>query len=343
MEYLIGKEEDFYDFIDGIKEKDKVAIITHTDLDGIASGILIKEILKSKKIKTKIIEFINYGTGMFNPFLDKFKKKKITKIFVLDINEESDYYSFNLLRDNFDILLIDHHPSKPENKNRILKTSSENCAAWTIYNLGQKITNLEKWKDLICATMITEFSYNNKNNFNFLKSNFPEIKKENIIESKPGELSVKINSSIIYLKNDLKKAFNLIFKNKINKIERFHKLVEEEFKFILEKFKKEAEFYPEKNLYIFYYNPKFSIGSSIATKLSMQEQNKTFLFISDIKKEPAFVKFSARNQSGKIDLNEFLKKGIKDLENANAGGHFKASGGKIMKKDLGKFKNNLIS
>ena len=54
------------------------------------------------------------------------------------------------------------------------------------------------------------------------------------------------------------------------------------------------------------------------------------------------IKISARNQSGKIDLDKFLKKGIQGLENAVAGGHAKASGASFMKKDLDTFKKNIL-
>ena len=78
MKYLIGKEKDFYDFLDGIIPKDNVAIISHIDLDGITSALLVKEILGSKKIKVKAMKFIEYGSGMFVKVLREFKKKKIT-------------------------------------------------------------------------------------------------------------------------------------------------------------------------------------------------------------------------------------------------------------------------
>jgi len=37
-----------------------------------------------------------------------------------------------------------------------------------------------------------------------------------------------------------------------------------------------------------------------------------------------------------------MKKGIEGLENSTGGGHAKAAGAKIMKKDLEKFKRNIL-
>ena len=43
--YLLGSEQVFYDFVDSISEKDKIGIITHIDLDGIASCIFLQKII----------------------------------------------------------------------------------------------------------------------------------------------------------------------------------------------------------------------------------------------------------------------------------------------------------
>ena len=343
MEYLVGKEQDFYDFLAGINKKDKVAIISHIDLDGIASAIFLQEILKSKKIKVQSFNFFNYGNGMFTRLLKKFKNKKITKVFVSDLNEDSDYENFEKLKSNFDVFLIDHHPSEGRTKNNVLKTKTDHCAAWIIYNLGKSITDFEKWKNLVCATMIAEFSFKDENNFNFLKENFPGLTRENLNESEPGKLSNKISSGITFFKGKEKKVFDLILKNKIKKFDKYQKIVEDEIKETIEEFKKKAEFYPDKNLYFYYGNPKFSLTSAVTTILSMETNDKTFIFVSDIKDDKKFVKVSARNQSGSVNLNELMKKGIEGLENATAGGHIMASAARFLKKDLEKFKKNILS
>jgi single-stranded DNA-specific DHH superfamily exonuclease len=343
IEYLIGKEQDFYDFLDGINKKDKVAIVSHTDLDGITSAIFLQEILKSKGIKPKVLEFIHIGKGMFEETSKQLRKKKITKIFMSDLNESSDLESFEKLNNEFGVLLIDHHPSENKGSTNILKAKSEDCASWMIYNLGSKITNFDKWKTLICATMVAEFSYNDENNFNFLKENYPDLTKENIMNSEPGKLSNKIGSGLIFFRGKTRKIFDLVIKDKIKKLDKYNNFIQSEIQSLIEKFKKEAEFYPDKDLYFYYYTPKFNIGSVVITILSVQEPNKTFLFASDIENTPDFVKVSSRNQGGKVDLNLMMRKGIENLENANAGGHLKASAAQFLKKDLEKFKENILS
>jgi single-stranded DNA-specific DHH superfamily exonuclease len=343
MEYLIGKEKDFYDFLDGINRKDKVAIVSHTDLDGITSAIFLQEILKSKRIKPKVLEFVNPEELAFENLIERLKKKKITKIFMSDLSVGSCLNNFEKLRISFDVFLIDHHPSNPKDIKNILKTKTENCVAWIIYNLGSKVTNFEKWKTLVCATMITEFSYNNENNFNFLKTNFPDLTKESIMDSEPGKLSQVINSGLVFFKGKTKKIFDLIVKDKTEKLEKYHKVIQKEIQSLLDEFHKKAEFYSGKNLYFYYANPKFSVTSAVVTILSVADTEKTFIIASDIKEEPDFVKVSSRNQSGKVNLNELMKKGIEGLENATAGGHIMASAARFLKKDLEKFKQNILA
>jgi nanoRNase/pAp phosphatase (c-di-AMP/oligoRNAs hydrolase) len=343
IEYLIGKEQDFYDFLDGINKKDKVAIVSHTDLDGISSALFLQEILKSKGIKPKVLEFVEHGAGAFSKLPEEFKNKKITKIFMSDISESADYENFEKIKSQFPIFVIDHHPSDKKVLDNILKTKTEHCAAWIIYNLGIKLINMEKWRNLVSATMIAEFSHVNEDNFNFLKNNFPDLTKENLMDSEPGKLSIKINSAITYFKGKEKKIFDFILKNKFEKFDKYSKIVSDIIANEVENFKKNAEFYPEKNLYFYYNNPRFSVNSSVTTILSMQEQDKTFLFASDSKEDNNFIKVSSRNQSGNVNLNELMKKGIVGLENASAGGHIKASAAKFLKKDLEKFKQNILN
>jgi len=57
----------------------------------------------------------------------------------------------------------------------------------------------------------------------------------------------------------------------------------------------------------------------------------------------SFLKISARNQKGKRDMNKLLGESVKGLEEATGGGHPKAAGGTFLKKDLEKFKQNILN
>jgi single-stranded DNA-specific DHH superfamily exonuclease len=342
MEYLLGKKEDFLNYLSNLNKKDKIGVITHIDLDGIASAILINEILKQKKMKINSLSFINYKEGMFKE-AEKDFKKGTNKVLILDINASSDSEGFKEMKKKYDVFLIDHHPSELEGDN-IIKTKSEDCATFALFELAKQNFDLKKWEWLVYATMVAEFSHKDKSNFEFIKNRYPEFSLEDVFNSEPGKISKKIYSATIYFKGKEKKVFNFILKDKLKKLNKYHIIIEKEIQEGIEKFKKEAEFYPEKNLYFYYDNPKFSTNSVIASVLSIEEPEKSFVFVHDsLKKGNDSVSVSSRNQSGKTDMNKLMRKGVEGLEQAQGGGHISAAGASFLKKDIEKFKQNILN
>lgn len=341
MEFLSGSKEDFFGFMNSLSKKDRIAIISHTDLDGLTSAILMEEMLSESDIKPKFIDFINYGSDMFDLVYKRLKNKKIGKALLLDINESSDYDGFKRIQENFGTFLVDHHPSRRYEQG-VIKTKTHDCSALTLYRLGGEQYHLGEWMGLVCATMISEFSYTEDLNLNFIQQLYPKITMENILSSIPGRISQLISFGLIYFSSREKRIYDLVRKGKINDLKRYDEIVKLEIEKVLNEFEKNAEYSPDKGVYFFYSPLKLCISSFITTKLSMQQKDKTFVFVSDTKDKEGFVKVSARNQSGNVDLNLLMKQGISGLKNATAGGHVKASGASFMKKDLDKFKENLL-
>jgi single-stranded DNA-specific DHH superfamily exonuclease len=337
-------KQDFLNFIKSISKKDKIAIFTHNDLDGIASAIFIEEILVKRKSKIEIIDFLEYRKDMLIEVLKKLRKANITKVFILDVNVDNiDLDSFEKLRKEYDVLFIDHHPINPKilDRKNIIKTDTEDCVALTVYRYGKRLFNRRKWNWLLGPTMVTEFSTKKPNNMKFLKTISPKVKKDKLSESIPGKLAKKIGSLLIYFDKNLKKAYTLIKEKDLSEVEKIHEIVSKEVNRCVKKYLTETEFFPEKNLYFYYINPKFNISNIVTTIVSLKNPEKTCIGLSGSGKN--FIRISARNQSGKENMDSLMKKGIKGLKNASCGGHVKASGARIMKKDLGKFKENILT
>jgi single-stranded DNA-specific DHH superfamily exonuclease len=343
MEYLMGKKEYFLDFLNNLTKEDKIGIISHNDLDGIASALIIDEVLKSKNIKFKGLEFTNYGKGMFTEIKKKFIKKKINKLLIFDISLDSDYEGFKELEKNFNVFVVDHHPSEISPQDNILKTNSLDCATFTLFDLCKNDFDLSKWEWLVCATMITEFSFKKEENFEFIKQHYPTTTLEDISNSEPAKMAKGVAPAIDFFSKKEKKVFNLLKKGKIKRLEKYEEIISKEIKLNVEKFLKEAQFYKEKNLYFYYSHLNLGISSAITTQLAIKEPDKTFVFVSDINDKPGFVKVSARNSNSKDDMNALMKKGVAGLEQATGGGHIPAAGASFLKKDLEKFKENLLS
>ena len=162
MQLIIGSEQEFINFINNIKKQDSIAILTHTDLDGITSAIFLEEILKSRKIK--ILKFVDYKNDVLKKLEPKLKKQNISKLFILDMSIDSlAFEDFERLRREIDVFLIDHHPANPLLKDykNIIKGETSNCAAQIIHELGKSFTNFHNQNWLLFPTMISEFSYKN--------------------------------------------------------------------------------------------------------------------------------------------------------------------------------------
>ncbi len=344
IKYLLGSKEDFWKFIDSISKEDKVGIISHTDLDGVASVLFLEMILNSKGINFDFFSFKDYKLGMFDDVFPELEKNKITKIFITDINADgTDAEGFKKLRDNFDVFVIDHHLLVDSNAKNVIKTQTTDCVAYTIFDLGKEIIDEKKWKFLLYSTMISDMSYKNPDNLEFIRKDYPDVNEDNILCSEPGELAKTIGGALIYfvsLEKDLKEVYDLVKKQEFVKLKKYNNEVQKEIDFYLNKLKKEAEYYPEKDLYFYYFNPKFNITSFVSTIFSFEHKDSTLIIISDTDEDS--VKVSARNQNKKQDMCALLKKGIHGLKHAAAGGHIPAAGGNFLKKDLKKFKENIL-
>ncbi|VVB82587.1 DHHA1 domain protein [uncultured archaeon] len=342
MKYLLGSEKDFYDFVEKISKKDKIKIITHTDLDGITSGIFLKKILESKGLRIKSITFLDYGSDVLKNFSEK---NGYDYLFMTDWSADNFPEGLDSLRKNGKVMVIDHHPINDslQDKSNIIKTETFDCTSYCLFNLAKKYIETKDLEGLVCSTMVFDFSFNKEENLNFIKSIYPEITKEKIWESKPALMGKKISEALIYYTPNFKKVYNFVLKGKLKKLEKASRIVDKEVSKWIERYKNESEYFSDQKLHFYYGSPRYGITSAVVSQLSDREfKQDTVILASDIKEKKDFVKLSARNQTGKIDLGKLLKKCISKFENATAGGHVRASAANFPKRYLNDFKKNLL-
>ena len=345
MEFKIGLKQEFIDFINKITPEDNIAILTHTDLDGIASGIFLEAILKFKNLKTKILKFGDYKNDVLLKLDPLLKKQNISKLFILDMAIDSlAFEDFENLRKKIDVFLIDHHPANPLLKDyrNIIKAETFNCAAQVVNYLGKHFINFEDEEWLLIPTMISEFSFKNKENMEFIQSFYLKINKENIFQSEPGKIYEIIAYGIIYFNDSMKKVYELVSKREINILEKYHKIIKQEIDKEITSLWRNAEFNEDKKIYFYFLKPKHRVKAIIATQISLEKPDCSFVLVTQEGTDKKYLGASARNQSMNRDMNELMKKAIQGLENANGGGHIPAAGARFMKKDLEKFKENLF-
>lgn len=341
MEYLTGSPDDFHKFIKDISKKDKIGILTHIDSDGIASAILLQKILESQKLKVSFIEFLDYSSNLLKNI-----NKSFDILFITDLNADNYIEDLSNLRKKGKVLLVDHHPINQELKDKsgIIKTDSSYCSSHALFDLGEKYIDTKKWEWLVCSAIIMDYTYTNDDKvLRFLKSVYPKIDIKNAIESVPGNTGRKISNSLIYYKPDYKKVYDLILENNFEKLKEADEIIEREIAFWINKFKKEAEYFPKQKLYFYHGNPKYPLFFIISTILSEVYSKNSVILISDSLDKKEHIRVTARNQTGNIKLGEILKKCTKGFEDSSAGGHDRASGCDFPKKYLDEFKERLLN
>jgi len=343
INYLHGSPDEFYNFVDRISKEDKIGVMTHIDLDGVASAIFLEKILESKDLKINSLNFSGYGKGVLSR---TFRRTIPNKLFITDFQADEHPEEFSFLKKNCDVFLVDHHPLHEKFKDEpgIIKTESADCSAYCLFELAKHYLDTKPLEWLVCSAMIFDYSFQKEENFNLIKLIYPDAVKEKIFESEPGQIGRKISRALIYYDSNKKMVYNSILKEDFKKLEKADKIIGEEIDLWVEKFKKEAEHFQEKDLYFYYGFPKYGISNIVASILSSNYFNKSsIVFASDYINRKNQIRISARNNSGKINIGEVLKKCTKGFYNATAGGHPKASGADFPKQYLSEFKTRLLS
>ena len=305
----------------------------------------MQKILDSRDLKIEFIEFLNYRADILENILNK----QFDILFFTDWSVDSYLGVLKQLRKKGKIFVVDHHPlnDKLEDKSNFIKTDYAYCSSHCLFDLA-KSGNYFNTKDLewlVCASIIMDYTWDKlEENFDLIKKVYPIVKKDTTIwKSEPGKIGNLISGALIYYQPDFRKVYDLVLKKDLEKLKKANKIITEEVSKWIEKSKKEAEYFPEKKLLFEYANPKYNITSTVAGILSDKDfRGDTVIFISDLKDKKGFVKLSARNQVGNVDLGQLLKKCVEGFENSSVGGHKKASAGTFPKKYLNEFKERLL-
>lgn len=322
-------------FLKEINEKDKIAIFTHTDLDGFACGVLLYDFFKKKNCSEIEVFFIDYGKNK----LSDFNIKEKTKIFICDLAPEIVFEDLKKIPKDVKIFYTDHHQSKEEIflKNVLeLRTTDEGYipSSRTIFELvGGK-----EW--LAVFGVLADFGEKYEENKNFIE-NF--LRKEGkSLEHLKNDLMYALSRAIIYFQNKRKQFFDILKNvNSIEEIEKFRKYsdeVKKEFDRFVEEFKDKKE--ERKEIIFFYFEPNYDIKSLLINYLSSKEPEKCYVFLTP---NGDLINISLRNQSKKFNLYSLLKETVKNLGCSSGGGHLSAAGGQIKREDLEKFKKKLFS
>lgn len=348
MEFLLGDKKIFLDFLNSISKKDRVGIISHNDMDGLGSVFFLDKLLTYKKIKISFVNFFAYEKGLLERLTADFKKKKITKVFILDFNIDSNCpEEFDNFKEKFDVFFIDHHPlGNIKNKENVIKTNSFNCATQVVYELSKEIVDFSNDFLILCAALITDYTFKHRPNLEFLQRYFPDISEINAFNSVPGSFGSSVDRALINLKSSgkpLVKVYDLLKDKNLIGINRLGDPVREEVDFWVSKLSNEAEYFSDKDLYFYYFKPKFQVSSIVSSISASQHPKSIIIVLVPSEVDEDLLKISARNNEGIRDVNTLVRSAIVGLKDAIAGGHKQATGGTIRKEDVEQFKKNILS
>lgn len=333
-EFTVGSEKRFADFISGLGNE-KIALISHTDLDGIASARIIDEVVKPDMIK-----FLDYPE-LDDKLVFKLKEEKIKKVIFSDLTVEES----GIIKDieKFaEVLVIDHHIFKEDfnsDKCVFMNCSGKGfCAAYLCYYLFSKIQDLEKWDWFVGFASIADWC--SRSNWSWLagivekfdgKMECEEF-HDNLKKTKSFEYVNIISYSLIYFQYDKRKVYDSLKDiNGIESLRGYYEEVKKEIDRVVNEFgEKRIELLEG---YFYEINPRYEIKSIVATAISTLIEGR--LLIIGIEEGDIF-KISARRQDGKMNLNDVLKSLVSGLE-GKAGGHRNAAGGHVSLKDKDEF------
>ena len=336
IDYVFGTKKKFFEFVSMITPGDKVAIVTHTDPDGLISGVLLEQLFEAKKIDVAEIEFIEMEIDMVKKVNVKLKEKNISKVFFCDLGVDSeDLEGLQELSKDMDFFILDHHPSEinSEFEDKMIKCTSDDCAAMLVYDLGKELFDSKEWEWLLAAAMFADYSYQTSKNFEILQRIYPSATKENLGGSIPGINARKINSAMRYYLGNLNHVYELVKKRDLGKLSEAHDIIEDEVNRLVDDVVENSEFLPEKNLYFYEIKSSFRLSSTVSSISSKMGRKGTFIVYQ---KWSDGVHLSARNRDAiNYDMGVLLRESIEGLKGASGGGHKKAAGAGFRESDLG--------
>ena len=336
MEFLAGNEKRFADFISNLNERDKIAILSHNDRDGICSAVIV-----SKSIgNPDYVGIIPLDLFNLPEIISELKKKKINKIIICDLAIFDSKELLKKLEEFAELLVIDHHPFMEDlNSERItyLKADTHYPAAYICYYLFSKIKEIPEIFGVLGTLCDTDYKYNENNAETIYDDYGFKSKKQNL-----WEIARNLTYAIIYFKDsNPKKVYDILmgdnYLENLKKLEKYSKIILDEIESHTKDFEKNHDEY--KDLILYLYKPKFSFASILSTIISLRDFSKTIILAYE---KEGRIRMSCRRQDGKVDCNRLMRLSVEGIPDSKAGGHFKASGGDIPKESFEKFKENLF-
>ncbi|MFH1545463.1 MAG: DHHA1 domain-containing protein [archaeon] len=346
----------FKEFIEGIDKKDKLALIHHTDADGVCSAaIVVKALKKLGKPSPVLLHQENGEISLTNKTIKKLKQLKVNRLIAVDLSLDQRPSNVKKVERFASILVLDHHKIYSDLNSRktvMIKSQMISSVDGSLYpasklcfDLFSGLIELDEAGWIAAVGIIGDNGTKKWKEF-ILNAMKKEKIKGPINESILSRIKFLIDAVETISFGELEKVINLMVKAKKpkemmkKKFLRYGERLEKELDEWISSFEERAEFFPSKELIYYYIKPIYPIKSPLINRISFANPGRTVVVVQDLGK--GVIDISARRQDFRVKVNDLLEKATKNLEGSFAGGHIPAAGGKIKKKDLKKFRKNLL-
>lgn len=334
-----------------LKGKGKKILIYHTDLDGVCSAILMLKFFRGFELIPR------EGPIVDDRFLKELAGKKPDLMVVLDIPIDQEWKKIELLQRKLPrmrILLIDHHvPNKNLGSERNIHINprfEKNVyipSSCQVYRLLEGLGHDVKPYVWIAAIgIIGDYGFEDcKDVIDECRKAYPDSMGKDPMKSNLKEVSDYILSALILhgtrgVEKSLKILLGMDNFGAVTQNGYFascEKKVTGEIRRILSDFEKRKREYHNLDLVIYRIESRLNITSTISTLVAERNPDKIIIIT---KYSGQYVKISARCQAGDIDLNSLLKETVAGI--GSGGGHEKAAGAMVKRKDVDEFNKRLI-
>jgi single-stranded DNA-specific DHH superfamily exonuclease len=341
MKLDFGTNQRFLDFMEGISKKDKIAIVSHTDMDGMAAAKVIAAV-----VKAEIVKFVNYEQ-LNSGLTDELKRAGVNKVIFSDLYIKTRDF-LKPLEEFAEILIIDHHIAEEDwnsKRTTFIKCEAGYCAGYLCYRLFSEVTDIEALDWIVACSCVSDYCHIKpaawlEQVFDKYGDRFEQVGRYVRTSGRIWDLQETLSLALIYFKDDL----NIVFEEIGTRVGDIGKLgahadeVRKEINRLVKLFEKEKEPFPDG--YLFNFDAKFACGSMAGSIISGKYENKTLIMVSPTSDKKLY-KISLRRQDKKADMDALTKSLLKGMDGADGGGHVAAAGGRFPAKYLAEFRKRL--
>ena len=331
------------------KAKENTLIFYHSDADGLTASVIMAKTFERFGNEAPLALPTEYFET--ERMLSAFEEHKPANVIFLDIAIDSKPKVVQKIEKHAKLLVIDHHKIASDIssektvfiKPQMLSTiePSRYPASKLCFDLCSALVDLKKEAWIACVGIIGDRCAKQWSEFLNKAS-----KENNVSIEELKKIAELVEAVKVVAPESFAKLFELfyflspkqILKHPLNEM---REKLNEALKEWQERFEKEAEYYPELELYFFVMKPEFPIKSALIDRLTEKYPNKTLIIVEDLEEQK--LRFSARRQDFRVKMNELLEKAVREIPRGEAGGHVPAAAGSIPKIYLEKFKRNVLN